>query len=235
MLQKIRRSSQRWIDRRRDSVVPIRSTRNDDVREASFLGLPPEIRNQIYEHLATTTRLTLPPIKLKKKPQPVGLLLACRQTHQEYRELLLSTANIVAHIDAFEFGNLMRVLKALQPKDVSALKTNQRLRVSLFLSHVPSREERRAMLAWFVYRGGTRNEMTIRFGYDVQFNTRLRPPGPPSRCLNGHYMSQDLLVTFVGRYVSLRPAVKELVGDTRELDRMLKDLQSLITVMNNPA
>ncbi|TKA70116.1 hypothetical protein B0A55_06975 [Friedmanniomyces simplex] len=234
MLRKLRRASQQWSNKRRDSLIGTRSTQqNASSTNASFLGLPPEIRNQIYELSAAATSLTLPPMRSRKGPRPVGLLLACKQTHREYRALLLSQANIVVLISAFDFSNIIRVLQALPAKDAEALQTNTRLCMSLFLSHVPSREERRALLAWFVYRGDPNSDKAILFRYDVQFNIRLRPPRPPSRYLNGYHMKYDLLLTLIRRYVGLRHAVQEIASSTDELDRMLTDLQCCAGVLED--
>ncbi|KAK3113591.1 hypothetical protein LTR53_008976 [Teratosphaeriaceae sp. CCFEE 6253] len=231
MLRKLRRASLQWSNKRRDSTIGTHSPCKSIQPDASRLGLPPEIRNQIYEYLATSTTLTVPPVKSRKSPRPVGLLLACRQTYREYRMLLVSKASIVVLISGFDFTNVIRVLQAMSPKDTAALQTNPRLCMSLFLTHVASAEERRYLLKWLNYRAELASEEAIDFDYDVQFNVRLRPPRPAARYVNGYHMKQDLLVTLVRRFVRMRPAVAELVGSTAELDRMMLDLERCAAVL----
>ncbi|KAK3071702.1 hypothetical protein LTR53_008168 [Teratosphaeriaceae sp. CCFEE 6253] len=224
MLRKLRRASLQWSNKRRDSTIGTCSPCESIQPDASLLGLPPEIRNQIYEYLAVSTTLTVPPVKSRKSPRPVGLLLACRQTYREY-------PSIVVLISGFDFTNVIRVLQAMPAKDTAALQTNPRLCMSLFLTHVASAEERRYLLKWLNYRAELASEEAIDFDYDVQFNVRLRPPRPAARYVNGYHMKQDLLVTLVRRFVRMRPAVAELVGSTAELDRMMLDLERCAAVL----
>ncbi|KAK0264431.1 hypothetical protein B0A54_13877 [Friedmanniomyces endolithicus] len=242
MFRKLRTASQQWATKRRDSLISTRPTQtpnNNNPTSASFLGLPPEIRNQIYHHLASTTTLTLPPVRPRKGPQPIGLLLACKQTHAEFRALLLSQANLLVWISGFDFSGVVRMLRVLPPKDREALQINPHLCLSIFLSHVPSREERRALLDWLLVREDTHSDETLVFRYDVHFNVRLRPPRPPSRYVNGYHMRRELLQTLIWRLEQMKYAVSGQGFVNLELVRMVEDLQAcadvLKEVMDDPA
>ena len=71
VFQKLRRASQQLPGRRKSSVSAEPPNSKDAepkaLDHASFLGLPPEIRNQVYEQLALDTHLSLTPPKSKKR------------------------------------------------------------------------------------------------------------------------------------------------------------------------
>ncbi|KAK0968692.1 hypothetical protein LTS16_020305 [Friedmanniomyces endolithicus] len=230
MFRKLRTASQQWASKRRDSLISTRpsQTPNDNPPAASLLGLPPEIRNQIYDHLASSTTLTLPPVRPRKGPRPTGLLLANKQTHAEFRALLLSQANLLIWISALDFSSVMRMLRSLPPKDREALQRNPRLCISVFLSHVPSREERRALLDWLVFRGEGEGREE-----GVVFRVRLRPPRPASRYVNGYHMRRELLQTLIWRVEQMVYAVSGQGCVNQELVRMVGDLQACADVLGN--
>jgi len=228
MIRKLRKASLQWSAKRRDSAAALSSHDEIHNSDASFLGLPPEIRNQIYEHVAKTTTLTLATVKSRKKPSPVGLLLACRQTHHEYRALMLSQAKIIAWISGFDFSNIVRVLQTASAADTTALQKNKRLSVSLFIGHVASTEELRYLLQWLTYHANVTSENAVRWDYDVMWGGNLRPPRPAARYHTREHMKQDLMNSFIRRFTRMRPAVLELAGSTDELDRLSADFERRI-------
>ena len=126
----------------------------------------------------------------------VGLLLACRQTHQEYRAVLFSHAQFIISIADYNFGNLVRVLERLSERDIAALKLNSRLWIEINVSHVPGRDDRRKLKGWCDYRAsddappyfgpGRKAANDLIFEYDVKFLNQLRPPRPMCRYANGY-------------------------------------------------
>lgn len=108
---KFRRVKDKLSKRRKDSVVDSTRTKSYESEisaEASLLGLPAELRNQIYLHLASATTLVLSPGSPKKRPTPVGLLLACKQTWEEYRAILLSQAALTIIVSNYNFNIVVR-------------------------------------------------------------------------------------------------------------------------------
>lgn len=194
VLEKLRRASEQLPGRRKSSVAGSSMSEHRDSsinnQQASFLGLPAEIRNQIYERLALATTLSLTPPKSRKQGVlPVGLLLCCRQIHKEYRPLLLSLATIQIYVNDYNFGNVIRVLEKLQERDLALLLDN-RLYIVLRLAHVPSRDDRQSLRAWHNYRSsgsgpyfkkGTMEAHKLAFKYDLYFHPQMRPPRPASR------------------------------------------------------
>ncbi|KAK0828946.1 hypothetical protein LTR73_004579 [Friedmanniomyces endolithicus] len=216
MIRKLRTASQQWATKRRDSLISTRPTQtpnNNNPTSASFLGLPPEIRNQIYHHLASTTTLTLPPVRPRKGPQPIGLLLACKQTHAEFRALLLSQANLLVWISGFDFSGVVRMLRVLPPKDREALQINPHLCLSIFLSHVPSREERRALLDWLLVREDTHSDETLVFRYDVHFNTLIWRLEQMKYAVSGQGFVNLELVRMVEDLQACADVLKEVMDD----------------------
>lgn len=108
---KFRRVKDKLSKRRKESLVDSTRTNSHESEisvEASLLGLPAELRNEIYLHLAASTTLVLSPGSPKKRPIPVGLLLACRQTWEEYRAILLTQAALVIVISNYNFNIVVR-------------------------------------------------------------------------------------------------------------------------------
>lgn len=200
---------------------------------ASLLGLPAEIRNQIYEELADDTTLQIWPTKDRRPPPPVGLLLTCRQIQQEYRPVLLSHAQILITIAEYKFGNLVRVLETLRPKDVDCLKLNGRVWVLLLVGHVPTRDNHSSLKGWIEYRAskstqpyfgpGRAAAQDLVFEYDVKFLNQIRPPRPMSRYTNGYQMKLDLLRAHLRMYNRLQPS-NEDEAPKEELNRMRENV-----------
>ena len=237
MLEKLRRASQQLPGRRKSSVSAEPSPCKDEepsrtLDHASFLGLPPELRNQIYEQLALDTHLSLTPPKSRKRgADPIGLLLACQQTYHEYRPVLLSLASMQIYVSDYNFGNVIRVLERLAERDVNILLTNQNLWIVLRLAHVPSREDRKSLRAWHDYRSGdvqpyfklgSKNANKLVFKYDAVFLSNMRPPRPASRYENGYAMRADLLRSHIRMYANLDGSDPSPTG---ELHRVKVDME----------
>lgn len=114
----------------------------------TFLDLPAELRNRVYEFVICDATLTLPtaaahPSRRSKlslrrrggsKPTDTplnGLLLTTRQLRHEYLSMLLSTAAVVVEVRDFDFAHVARVSAALAPADRRALQSNRRLALHL--------------------------------------------------------------------------------------------------------
>lgn len=236
MLQKLRRASQQLPGRRKSSISAEAINRDDDkpkpLDHASFLGMPPEIRNQIYERLAIDTSLSLTPPKSRKRgADPIGLLLACRQIYQEYRPVLLSSARMQIYVGDYNFGNVIRVLEKLAERDVDLLLSNDNLWIVLRLAHVPNWEDKKSLRAWHDYRSGnvqpyfkmgSMSASKLVFRYDVEFLNNMRPPRPPTRYANGYAMRLDLLRSHIRMYASLDGSDPSPTG---ELTRLRTDME----------
>jgi hypothetical protein len=84
------------------------STETSKYKCSMFLELPGEIRNQIYETLFTSTRLSSGVWRSDKKwikpaPNSLAIVRTCRQTNQEARSLWLGRV-------LFHFENIQSML-----------------------------------------------------------------------------------------------------------------------------
>ena len=215
---------------------------NEDEEQSPLMRLPAELRNQIYEHLAWNTTLILSPVSPKKRPPPVGLLLACRQTRAEYRDILMTNAAFMLIVANYNFSVVIRTFERLSDHDLSLLHKNPRLLVYLQIAHVPSRDDKNLLKAWRDYRGdavikpyftaGRRLPRDLVFEYDVMFLHHMRPPRPIIRYTNGYEMRLDLLRTHLRmaqRMQALEPDVQshelqKIQEDLKEREKLLKDL-----------
>ena len=229
--------------RNKDDTQPSDHQDTKSNPQASFLGLPPEIRNEIYEELAQATTLHLWPTKDRKPPPPVGLLLACRQTHQEYRALLLSQAQFLISVADYNFSNLVRVLEKLNENDISLLKQNCQMWILLSIAHVPSRDDRKNLRGWCDYRGsessrpyfgpGRAAAKDLNFEYDVKFLSQIRPPRPMCRYANGYQMKLDLLRSHLRMYNRLQTAAEEEEAPNEELKRLRLNIAQCIELFED--
>lgn len=229
----VKRLTLRAKGRTRDSKEPSDGQDTNDHPHASLLGLPAEIRNQIYEELAWDTTLRLCPVKERKPPPPVGLLLACRQTQQEYRAVLLSNAQILITVAGYNFSNLVRVLEKLRERDIDCLKLNAQVWVLLLVGHVPTREDHKNLRGWVDYREskstcpyfgpGRAAAKDLIFEYDVHFTNQIRPPRPICRYANGYQMKLDLLRSHLKMYNRLQFGTED-EPPNEELDRIRQNI-----------
>lgn len=150
----------------------------------TFFDLPPEIRNVIYEDVASSTSLqvscVLPRRKGKEPRQPPPttphLLLVSKQARLEYLPLLLERAAIVFAVRDFDFRNLMRVSNSLYSSELKALRKNPRLTVRL-LATKPTKDTLAALRRWAQRR--TEDMYTLPLAYALQWPSQ-RPLVPPS-------------------------------------------------------
>ncbi|TKA72288.1 hypothetical protein B0A55_06190 [Friedmanniomyces simplex] len=152
MFQKLRLSANKTtLPTRKDSILP---PPGGPPNAASFLGLPPELRNAIYECLARETTLNLALTKRRsKRPHPIsGLLLVNKQIHGEFRPLLLASARISIPVADFDFGTVIRALEAIPEDDRRALAANHRFYLTLFMAHAPKQSDLEGLAAWLGYR-----------------------------------------------------------------------------------
>lgn len=206
------------------------SPSSDGDDRASFLHLPAEVRNQIYYELAAQTSLVLRPTKSKKPVPQSAFLLACRQTRQEFKQLLLANAQILVYISDYHFCNVIRVFETLSVEDLDILKLNPNIWILIQIAHVPSRDDYRNLRGWIDYRGSDTipsyfgpNKTIARqmlFEYDVRFSTMLRPPRPWSRYASGYEMKVDLLRTHLRMH-------QRLLRDTHDDEKPNEELQRL--------
>lgn len=206
--------------------------------QVSFLGLPAEVRNDIYEHLASQTTLIIG-TPHRKPPPVIGILLACKQTWREYRTLLLTNATIAVHVVDYNFSNLIRAFELMRQENISILRDNKNFWIELYLSHVPSREHRKALQAWCIYRAdkaigpyfksGARVPDEFIFQYSARFGNHMRPPRPISRYTDGFEMKADLLRTHVRMATRLQATFDD--GPNAELKRIQVDLEDCTKIL----
>ncbi|KAK3058342.1 ferrochelatase hem15 [Extremus antarcticus] len=211
---------------------------------ASFLGLPAELRNQVYHELAAQTALTLTPFRLKKAPVLNGLLLACHQTRAEFKKVLFANAHVTINIHEYKFSNLIRVLETLSEEHLSMLKLNRDIWIIFYLAHVPTRDDRRNLRGWIDYRGSrfcvpyfgsAQAQQAARelfFEYDVRYLDRLRPPRPPIRYLTRHDMKLDLLRSHLRMYKHLEREDEE-DAPSEELVRLRRNVEECVQLLED--
>ncbi|KAF2717004.1 hypothetical protein K431DRAFT_349921 [Polychaeton citri CBS 116435] len=155
---------------------------NDESRP-SFLDLPPELRNAIYELVAANTSLFVPPTQQQSPssksqaqqqylPIP-SLLLTSNQILREYRPILLSRARITFRTSpTFDFRNLTRLISSLYATELKALRSNPRLSIT-FLLPLSARpltpQALTSLRRWLENR--SQNLDRIPFGYAIKWTT----------------------------------------------------------------
>lgn len=118
----------------------------------SFLDLPPELRNQIYELVANQVKsLTL--ISTSPKPTPPALFLVNHQIRSEYRPILLSRIPVQTHVHNFDFKPLMRSIGSFYSSELKALRANSHLVIHVqFEKFDPGKTHRDSLRRWAVKR-----------------------------------------------------------------------------------
>ena len=147
MFQRLRRNSKQMFhpsaSRRKNSTVnDISATPEEDYLRLgrgrlTFFDLPAEIRNVIYQDVASETKIYVPvraarrdPSKAPPLPTP-SLLLVSRQTRNEYLPLLLEYSTLSFAIRDFGFQSIIRVSASLYSSELKALRKNPDLTVRL--------------------------------------------------------------------------------------------------------
>ena len=79
--------------------------------QSPFLDLPTELRDQILEYVALDAGIDLHPETGGKPTSWTPLSLLCRQLHEEYEDVLYTSAPIVsAYVRDFDFSHLISFL-----------------------------------------------------------------------------------------------------------------------------
>ncbi|KAK0858291.1 ferrochelatase hem15 [Friedmanniomyces endolithicus] len=224
MFQKLRLTKQTSQPTRKDSILP--SSPVGPPSAASLLGLPPELRNAIYECLARDTTLTLAlKPRRSKRPHPIcGLLLASKQIYGEFRPLLVASARISIPIADFDFGTVIRAVEAISQDDLRALAANRRFYLTLFMAHAPKQTDLEGLAAWLGYRAEAEQDKdapptdqvplhTLRFRYDAKID--------PARSMVSRRNMRVALLTALIRKIAALGGHK---NHTVEKRRMMRDL-----------
>ncbi|KAK3111986.1 ferrochelatase hem15 [Teratosphaeriaceae sp. CCFEE 6253] len=226
LLQKLRIGSKASSQPRGDGTAPpLRASPN----AASFLGLPPELRNAIYESLALDTMLTLALAKrMSKRPRPVArLLLVSKQASREFRPLLLAKARLSIPVLGFDFSAVVRAVEGMSQDDLHALAANPRFYLTLSMNHVPKLSQLESLATWIGYRaaGDSQSEgavsrtsepatpHSLRFRYDAKIT-------PSRSMISQRNMKVALLKALIRQIGQLGGRANE----TQERKRMMRDL-----------
>ncbi|KAK3673303.1 hypothetical protein LTR78_006848 [Recurvomyces mirabilis] len=133
--------------------------------KASFLGLPSELRNAVYERLATDMVLSpVVPSKRRRRPPPLSVLLVCKQIHFEVRDVLLANARIHFQAPNYDFTGLTSSIEAMPCKTLQALISNTSLYVRLVVDNAPNRSQLDHISAWLAYRANAVQDTGSRDG-----------------------------------------------------------------------
>ncbi|KAF1824518.1 uncharacterized protein K489DRAFT_408885 [Dissoconium aciculare CBS 342.82] len=147
-----------------DSFSFSRTTSWECQPPASLLGLPYDIRQRIFRHLATSTNLTLCPPRVANARQksssprkstsvePVPLLLVNRQLRTEYAPVLLANAAIEIRVLSYDFSNLAAALSNHSEADRTALSRNVNIWIQVIVSHVPTSDDQARLKEWTIER-----------------------------------------------------------------------------------
>lgn len=124
------------------------------LRPASFLDLPAELRNHIYELVAHGTKsLTL--VSGVPKPNPPALFLVNHQIRSEYRPILLSQIPVHTCVQSFDFKPLMRSIGSFYSSELKALRANPDLVIDIQIDDFNSgKSHRDSLRRWAVKRSG---------------------------------------------------------------------------------
>jgi len=162
---------------RNNSHVPTTPASRDDIPSTtpspqksglSFFDLPAELRNEIYDLVASTTLLILPPSptsnnKKDRPPAPVpGLLLTSRQTRREYLPLLYSTAPVAVEIRDFNFLPLLNAVANLYATELKALRLNPNLVLKLRTQNC-TKDNLAGLRRWVLSRADSLDRLAWRY------------------------------------------------------------------------
>nr|POF04273.1 putative n-acetyltransferase ynad [Quercus suber] len=151
-----------------------------EAEKLTFFALPPELRNVIYEHVASTTLLRLPTTlsstslssRRKDIVEPTGLLLTSRKCRQEFLPLLLSMAQVIVDVRDFYFKPLMRVTSSLYSTELKALRENNCLIIRLHM-HNCARENLATLRKWLVNRSSSLDKLPWAYEVELAPTTHL--------------------------------------------------------------
>ncbi|KAM0716308.1 hypothetical protein Q7P37_007753 [Cladosporium fusiforme] len=158
MLEKLRRKSRELSAA--FATTTRRAEKKDSppssLKQTSFLDLPPELRNQIYELVANDAKsVTL--VSSSPKPIPPALFLVNHQIRSEYRPILLSHVPVRTYVHNFDFKPLMRSIGSFYSSELKALRANRDLVVCVQFAYCdPLRGQRHDSLRqWVVKRSNS--------------------------------------------------------------------------------
>ncbi|KAK5118132.1 hypothetical protein LTR62_004179 [Meristemomyces frigidus] len=131
----------------------------------TFFDLPAEVRNEIYDCVASDAILYLPSPEDRKKKldyQGCGLLLATRQCRKEFLPLLYSSAPLVIDVKDFDFSNIVRVVGSLYSTELKAFRANKRLILRLRTANC-TRANLDGLRRWLVHRADSLDRLPWRY------------------------------------------------------------------------
>ena len=198
----------------------------------TLLGLPGELRNIIYELVASQTNLILPVFRPRKIKTPPGLLLACKTTATEYSQILLQHASITARVYEYNFSSIQSVLTRLDEDSLDCLLGNVHLKIEIFLVASPTQRQTDSLKEWLRFRDTPSSTLYyIEFAYDFRFLPNFRPPRPLIRYRNGHHMRLDLLRAHI-RMFNMLAAGERNGGDD---DQQTPQTGEIFSIVNDAA
>lgn len=183
MLNRLRRGSKAKPNDTHRQITTDNPGHTTGPHELTFLDLPAELRNTIYEHVAATTTLVLRPRGgvftrhlATPSPSPPSLSLVSRQVRRESHPVLLATARVVADVRDYDFRGVGRMAASLYGSELKLLRANARLAVRLHVSRAggPGRRGRRRgdggddlapLRRWLVKRADSLDRLP--WGYEV--------------------------------------------------------------------
>jgi hypothetical protein len=200
MLKNIRRNSKQFLESRRKSIASLPSNpapppTSPRPRTLTFFDLPAELRNVIYEHIASETRI-LVPLPSKKQPKVLpptpSILLVCKQTRQEYLPLLLEHATIAFQVRDLDFHHLIRIMGSLYSSELRALRHNATLTIRLWVDRWDAKSVA-ALRRWLVNRSAHLDRLSFGYGVAWPKQTQLIPTSTQVHKVN-IYMQRRLVL-----------------------------------------
>ena len=175
MFKNIRRNSKQFISTGRRKSAPIvtpdptpasTSDSSSKSTRTTFFDLPAELRNVVYKQIAEETKILvpIPSKKAAKTPPPIpSLMLASKQTRQEFIPLLLEHGTIAFQIKDWDFQPLIRLLRSLYSTELKSLRCNGRLRVCIWLERMDDSGPDR-LRKWLVFRSQGLDRLALGYG-----------------------------------------------------------------------
>lgn len=183
-------------------------------RKVSFFDLPAEIRNVIYEDIASQTRIFIPtPSKKSSKlpPPPMpSLLLVSRQTRREYLPLLLSIAPIQTMVKDFDFTHLTRITSSLYSTELKALRMNPTFIIRLRIERC-SRDTIANLRRWLTLRATALDRIAFTYGVAWTKQTQIIPTSTQVHRINVYINRRALLSQNLEAMANLRGKIDEAV------------------------
>lgn len=177
----------------KNSIVAGRACESTRHSTRSFLDLPPEIRNNIYGHVATSTVILYTAGTTPTNLSRLGFAATCRQIYREFRLLLLANATVRVHVRDYRLDLLTQVFTLQDPDACEALRLNKSTFVILHISHVLTPNERARLQRWNEYLSDFPPSLFESFQFIPWIGQNIRPPRPQKRYADQQDMQLDLL------------------------------------------